>query len=68
MDNQAMMCECFQCANKREVPGNCHIKCTNPDDEMTGNEHGIKKGWFMYPYLFDPVWKTKMCDNFKATS
>jgi len=32
---------------------------------MTGNEHGIRSGWFMYPALFDPIWMTKECDNFE---
>jgi hypothetical protein len=36
----------------------------NPDKEMTGDPHGIKKGWFFYPLLFDPTWKTKKCSNF----
>ncbi len=32
---------------------------------MTGDPHGIKEGWFMYPILFDPTWKTKKCYTFK---
>ena len=60
-----MMNECYICAHKREVPGNCHIKCVEPDANMTGDPHGIREGWFMYPLLFDPVWKTSMCGNFK---
>jgi hypothetical protein len=56
--------ECYSCAHKEEVPGNCHIKCNNPDPAMCGNEHGIKKGWFIYPFLFDPVWKEVACSNF----
>lgn len=31
---------------------------------MKGNKHGIRNGWFMYPFLFDPVWKEKKCENF----
>jgi hypothetical protein len=30
---------------------------------MSGSEHGIRHGWFFYPLLFDPVWKTKACVN-----
>lgn len=63
MTNQAMT-ECYTCAHKREVPGNCHIACVNPDPNMTGNSHGIKNGWFFYPFLFDPTWKTKTCANY----
>ena len=57
--------ECYFCRFMQRVPGNAHIKCTNPDPEMEGHEHGKKKGWFFYPTLFDPVWKTKCCDNFE---
>ena len=24
--------------------------------EITGNTHGIRKGWFNWPYSYDPVW------------
>ena len=58
--------ECYQCTNKRLVPGDAHIKCIDPDPEMTGAQRGISKGWFLYPSCFDPVWKTKMCSNFKG--
>jgi len=64
---QVMRAECWRCKFKREVPGDAHIRCTNPDPDMTGNEHGIRNGWFDYPMLFDPAWKTKLCSNFKPT-
>ena len=67
-DEKRMMRECWDCAHKRKVPGNAHIMCTMPDAGMSGNKHGIKNGWFMYPLLFDPVWKTKLCSNFKPKS
>jgi len=57
--------ECYQCANKRNVPGDAHIQCMEPDEKMTGNPLGIKRGWFMHPLVFDPAWKLKSCDNFK---
>lgn len=57
--------ECYHCAHKRNVPGNAHIQCVKPDAEMTGNKHGIRNGWFMYPLLFDPVWKEEPCQNFE---
>jgi len=60
-----MQNECWGCMYKLNVPGNCHIKCAFPDGDMTGNPHGIKNGWFYYPSLFDPVWKTKSCNNFE---
>ena len=67
MENeQQIIKECWKCAHKRVVPGNCHIQCVKPDHNMTGNDHGIRRGWFMYPLLFDPVWKTKLCSNFES--
>ncbi len=59
------MIDCYKCESKRNVQGNCHIECVNPDKEMTGTAHGIKNGWFMYPVLFAPIWMTKECNNFK---
>jgi len=56
--------ECYSCIHMREVPGDAHIKCVMPDADMVGELHGVKKGWFMYPLLFDPVWKRKRCSNF----
>jgi hypothetical protein len=55
--------ECYECPHAREVPGNAHIACAMPDASMTGNRHGIERGRFMYPLLFDPVWKTRLCQN-----
>ncbi len=66
MPKKTMLNECHSCNNKRTVPGNCHIRCANPDPKMTGDKHGMEKGWFFYPGLFDPVWKTKMCTNYNC--
>ena len=57
--------ECYHCAHKREVPGNAHIQCVKPDANMQGNQHGIDSGWFFYPLLFGPTWKTVMCKNYE---
>jgi hypothetical protein len=66
MDN--IILDCKDCANKRNVPGDCHVQCVKPDGNMTGNQHGIRNGWFMYPLLFDPIWATKKCDNFESVN
>ena len=57
---------CFKCKHKRNIPGDCHISCAKPDIDMKGNPHGIKHGWFRYPYNFDPTWKAKECQNWEA--
>lgn len=68
MEKRNKMNECYRCKYKESVPGNAHIKCNKPDPNMTGYKHGISNGWFYYPFLFDPVWKTKDCDNFTKKS
>ena len=62
-----IMTECYKCQNRREIPGDAHTRCAKPDTDMTGNPHGIRSGWFIYPWNFDPTWKTKLCSNFEAT-
>lgn len=59
---------CYECKHRGTVPGDCHSTCRKPDLNMTGHEHGIKNGWFFYPINFDPVWRTKECDNFEPKS
>jgi len=61
-----MINNCWQCKNSRSIPGDCHLQCVKPDFKMTAYKHGILKGWFFYPWNFDPVWMTKKCSNFEA--
>ncbi len=56
---------CYNCVHRKTIPGDCHTRCAKPDPDMTGDDHGIKNGWFCYPINFDPIWKTKDCVNFK---
>lgn len=56
--------ECHTCAHQNPVPGNAHIRCSNPDKSMRGHPHGVANGWFYYPELFDPVWKAVECVNY----
>lgn len=64
MEERNRMNECWRCKYKRGIPGDAHIRCTNPDPEVEGYPHGIKNGWFTYPSYFDPIWKIKDCNNF----
>lgn len=41
------------------------IDAKNGEITVKGNPHGIKKGWFMHPLNFDPVWLEE-CNGFKA--
>ena len=65
-DDEKMRKECYDCKHRRSIPGDAHSNCSKPDRNMTGNPHGIKNGWFFYPFNFDPVWKTKLCSNFES--
>lgn len=56
---------CYKCKYKRDVPGNCHIQCINPDPNMSGDPYGVRNGWFIYPLLFDPIWKENVCKNYQ---
>ena len=57
--------ECYSCQYKKELPLTHHIKCMNPDPNMTGRSYDLKKGWFLYSNRFDPIWKGKECGNYK---
>lgn len=59
------MLNCQYCKHRRGVSWHAHISCANPDKDMTGDPYGIKRGWFLYPTIFDPIWATKPCANFE---
>jgi hypothetical protein len=41
------------------------IEAKSGEIKVTGNQHGIKMGWFMHPLNFDPVW-LESCNGFEA--
>ena len=59
---------CHKCRHMQEIPGDAHISCSKPDKFMQGNPHGIRSGWFNYPWNFDPTWMEKKCRNFRRTN
>jgi hypothetical protein len=40
------------------------IPINNSKLNIKGNQHGIAKGWFNFPFNFDPVW-LENCDGFE---
>lgn len=56
---------CYDCVYRGEIPGDCHSSCANFSANTSGDLHGIRKGWFVWPFNFDPVWLVS-CDGFKA--
>lgn len=59
---------CYSCKYRATIPGNCHSKCTNPKSakelNIKGNAHGIKNGWFFFPFNYDPTW-LENCDGYE---
>jgi len=71
---------CYDCIHRGEVPGDCHSCCNHPRIAggegllaliglknplgVTGNAHGVKKGWFCWPLNFDQVW-LENCNGFE---
>lgn len=65
MKDRSKLNECYRCKHRGEVNYSAHSFCKKPDSGMTGEKHGIEKGWFNYPINFDPCWKALMCNNFE---
>lgn len=55
--------DCYKCVHRLNVPGSTHSRCNNFQARATGHEHGIKNGWFLWPFNFDPTWLTS-CNGF----
>jgi len=36
----------------------------NPELNIKANPHGVKHGWFNFPFNFDPIW-LENCDGFE---
>ena len=54
---------CYKCKHRRTIPGDTHSSCGNKEAKVTGRETGIRRGWFAWPFNFDPTWLMS-CDGF----
>lgn len=63
------MNQCYECKFRRNVPGDTHSACAAPLDKIkvVADAHGIRNGWFLFPYNFDPVWLEE-CNSFTPKS
>ena len=61
---EKMRGKCYECKYREEIPGDAHSKCTNPYSAVVGDPHGIRHGWFLHPFNFDPNWLI-YCDSFE---
>jgi hypothetical protein len=55
--------DCYKCQHRRNLPGDCHSSCVNRAAKVEAYSHGIRMGWFVWPFNFDPVWLVS-CDGF----
>jgi hypothetical protein len=71
--------DCHKCKHSQRIPGDCHLDCQEglrqcfarePQEPVTIrvslNEHGVKNGWAMWPFNFDPIW-VDACNCFRST-
>lgn len=57
--------DCYKCVHRGTLPGDAHSRCANRSAIVIGNTHGIARGWFFWPFNFDPTWLVS-CNGFKA--
>lgn len=54
------MLPCYECAYRREIPGNCHIACTfdwkKSDLKIKADVPRNAARWLTFPYNYDPTW------------
>lgn len=65
-DTQAKKPNCYDCAHRREIPGDAHTRCNNHKANVKGSLLGIRNGWFMWPLNFDPTW-LEACNGFSTS-
>lgn len=64
-----MKSDCYKCAYRRDVPGSAHTRCAfdwqkSELSPPAGNEMGIRRGWYLFPLNYDPVWMAEPCPAF----
>jgi len=52
---------CFDCPYEDRVPGSAHSACVFDFQGQgvpvpQGSSHGIKRGWWVFPFNYDPTW------------
>jgi hypothetical protein len=48
--------DCHKCVNRDPLPMTHHIQCLEPKALISGNARAAQKGWFHWPWNFDPIW------------
>lgn len=55
---------CYNCIWRESLDDTHHSRCGNLNCQVKGSKHGIQKGWFFWPFNFDPIW-VEECDGFE---
>jgi hypothetical protein len=69
---------CYKCKHRSGLVYSAHSECKHPLAiyearasiigktilNVRGSAHGVKNGWFLYPFNFDPTW-LESCDGFE---
>lgn len=56
--------DCYKCIHRRNLPGDAHSRCSAyPLPKVVAKPLGIRNGWFLHPFNFDPVWLEE-CSGF----
>lgn len=60
---------CYMCKYRRNIPGDAHSLCAGAIavDQVTANAHGVRSGWFWWPFNFDPIW-LESCGNYSPVA
>lgn len=56
--------DCYQCKFREQCIGDAHSQCKNWKAKVKGDLHGVRNGWFCWPFNFDPTWLIS-CTGFK---
>ena len=62
--------QCYNCTFIGTVSGSVHSSCRRFIQKSDFNPpkadiHGIKSGWYNFPYNYDPVWQNELCEGFE---
>lgn len=62
---------CYGCAYRKDIPGDAHSRCAfdwmKHDNAgarrilAQASAYGITRGWFTFPWNFDPLWGPSEC-------
>ena len=47
---------CYDCAHRRQIPGEYNSRCVAPRGIAEGARNAELSGWWTWPRNFDPLW------------